>query len=659
MPKDAKPTKLVRPTRTMSKVTAAFAKVTTEQVTVTEIVGDSITNADDKLEGSSKSVTPLLQPGEITLEFLERDTMGASWLIALRDEFQKPYFAKLKKFVGDERQKHTVYPSIDNIYSWSRLTPLDNVRVVVLGQDPYHDVGQAHGLSFSVLPPTKPPGSLKNIYKQLKADYPDFVPPTTGDLSPLAAAGVLFLNTSLTVRAHSAASHAKKGWEELTGAALRCVAARPAARGVVFMAWGLPAQKVITRIGVDETKHLVLRSAHPSPLSAHRGFLGNGHFWAANDWLEERYGKEGCIDWGVLSASRLKKEKTIDKLLTIGLLNLEIAAYIPLLVFPALTALAFNFTLGHMMASGLAEDLDPHCPPTVGSTAYRLKYSGVDAIDSTLCGLVSFFHLSLDSHIVRSYLVYFFNTSLPLVAVPALEAMRSGRPSALALPFLLGLGGQLFTIGATIPLYWCLFIVTGAAGAAPKASKPTQITAAHAQAAIFGIFIGGLVTTVCLLWLEDPYVTALWQIFPVLQLVAEKAHLFVRPARNSGAASGFRWIQALYILAFVAASSTHVSALATMSSWQDFFLPSLAPRIGAASELKALDMLQWDITFAFASTMLATLWFGRNARQVVTILLWNIIGSILVGPGAAITAVALWRESYLHSDIPKEQGKAE
>ncbi|KAJ6500563.1 uracil-DNA glycosylase-like protein [Mycena sanguinolenta] len=239
--------------------------------------------------------------------------MGASWFSSLSNEFEKPYFAKLKKFLAAECEKHTIYPSIDNIYSWSRLTALENVRVVVLGQDPYHDVGQAHGLSFSVLPPTKPPGSLKNIYKELKAEYPDFVPPTSGDLSPLAAAGVLFLNTSLTVRAHAAASHAGKGWEELTAAALRCVASRPAARGVVFMAWGLPAQKVIARIGIDETVHLVLRSAHPSPLSAHRGFIGNGHFRAANEWLEARHGKEGCIDWGVLSANRLGKEATISK----------------------------------------------------------------------------------------------------------------------------------------------------------------------------------------------------------------------------------------------------------------------------------------------------------------------------------------------------------
>ncbi|KAJ7702243.1 uracil-DNA glycosylase [Mycena rosella] len=228
--------------------------------------------------------------------------MGPTWFKALSNEFDKPYFVKLKKFISTERQSHTIYPSIDNIYSWSRLTALDNVKVVILGQDPYHDVGQAHGLSFSVLPPTKVPGSLKNIYKQIKTDYPSFDPPSTGDLTPLAEAGVLWLNASLTVRAHAAASHSGKGWEEFTKQVLRCVERRD--RGVVFMAWGLPAQKTIDRIGVDEKRHLVLRSAHPSPLSAYRGFLGNSHFRLANEWLRENHGQEGVIDWEILSSTR-------------------------------------------------------------------------------------------------------------------------------------------------------------------------------------------------------------------------------------------------------------------------------------------------------------------------------------------------------------------
>nr|GAT60055.1 uracil-DNA glycosylase [Mycena chlorophos] len=275
--------KALRPKRTLTTVAEAFSGLEVD-------------------EGTSTTVPPA---DDVPFEFLEQQTMGPTWYEALRSEFNKPYFVKLKAFIADERKSYTIFPSPENIYSWSRLTPLDNVKVVILGQDPYHDVGQAHGLSFSVLPPTKVPGSLKNIYKELKTEYPSFVPPKTGDLTPLAAAGVLWLNASLTVRAHKAASHSKKGWEEFTKQALRCVARRE--RGVVFMAWGLPAQKTIDTIGVDETRHLILRSAHPSPLSAHRGFLGNGHFRRANDWLAEKHGEEGRIDWEMLSASRTTK----------------------------------------------------------------------------------------------------------------------------------------------------------------------------------------------------------------------------------------------------------------------------------------------------------------------------------------------------------------
>ncbi|KAJ3784019.1 uracil-DNA glycosylase-like protein [Lentinula aff. detonsa] len=247
--------------------------------------------------------------------------MGPSWYEALKGEFEKSYFSKLKTFLATELSTSTIYPPLKDVYYWSRITPLDNVKVVILGQDPYHNVGQAHGLSFSVLPPTALPGSLKNIYKQMAADVPTFQIPTTGDLTPLARLGILWLNTSLTVRAHKAGSHAKKGWETLTAQAIKAVTSRPESPGVVFMAWGLPAQKTCDKIGIDETKHLVLRhvlindcgmphqsqlfctnrSAHPSPLSAYRGFLGNEHFKLANEWLKQKYGEGAEIDWTVIS----------------------------------------------------------------------------------------------------------------------------------------------------------------------------------------------------------------------------------------------------------------------------------------------------------------------------------------------------------------------
>lgn len=178
----------------------------------------------------------------------------------------------------------------------SRHTPLHNVRAVILGQDPYHNYNQAHGLCFSVRPPTPAPPSLVNIYRALKTDYPSFNPPPNkgGLLTPWAEQGVLLLNTCLTVRAHEAGSHAKQGWERFTQKVIDTVV-KARQRGVVFLAWGSPAQQRCAKI--TGGKHLVLKSAHPSPLSAHKGFFDGHHFKKTNEWLRDRYGVEGEINW--------------------------------------------------------------------------------------------------------------------------------------------------------------------------------------------------------------------------------------------------------------------------------------------------------------------------------------------------------------------------
>lgn len=178
----------------------------------------------------------------------------------------------------------------------SRHTPLNTVKAVILGQDPYHNVNQAHGLAFSVRPPTPAPPSLKNMYKGLKIDYPSFHPPPKngGLLTPWADRGVLLLNTCLTVRAHEANSHSNRGWEKFTQRVIDVVAAKRT-KGVAFLAWGAPAGK---RVGkVNREKHLVLMSVHPSPLSASRGFFEGHHFRKTNEWLVARYGEDGGIDW--------------------------------------------------------------------------------------------------------------------------------------------------------------------------------------------------------------------------------------------------------------------------------------------------------------------------------------------------------------------------
>ncbi|WVQ63174.1 uracil-DNA glycosylase [Kwoniella botswanensis] len=246
---------------------------------------------------------------------LEIDTMGEDWLLALQDELTKSYFLNLKEFVTNEQKTKKVFPPAEDIYSWSRFCPLKDIRVVIIGQDPYHDDGQAHGLAFSVRKGVRIPPSLRNMYKEMHDEIPEFVIPKHGDLTEWAKHGVLLLNTSLTVRAHEAGSHANKGWDTFTAAVLKVVTSRlapgpsllaasddkvPGAKGVVFMAWGAHAAKMCA--GVDKTKHLILKSAHPSPLSASRGFFGNNHFKKANEWLQLKYGPEGGIDWKALGA---------------------------------------------------------------------------------------------------------------------------------------------------------------------------------------------------------------------------------------------------------------------------------------------------------------------------------------------------------------------
>ncbi|KAG6032225.1 hypothetical protein E4U40_006472 [Claviceps sp. LM458 group G5] len=237
---------------------------------------------------------------------LEIDTLDESWLAHLKDEIKSKDFLDLKRFLEKETSAGKKwFPPKEDVYSWSRHTPFHNVKVVIVGQDPYHNDNQAHGLAFSVRPPTPAPPSLKNMYIALKKDYPAFEsPPNRGGLlTPWADRGVLMLNTCLTVRAHEANSHANRGWERFTQKVIDIVAQKRT-QGVVFIAWGTPAGKRVQKI--DRQKHLILQSVHPSPLSASRGFFDCGHFKAANAWLIKRYGQDGEIDWALTPGSSTK-----------------------------------------------------------------------------------------------------------------------------------------------------------------------------------------------------------------------------------------------------------------------------------------------------------------------------------------------------------------
>ncbi|PPQ68229.1 hypothetical protein CVT26_005762 [Gymnopilus dilepis] len=285
---------------------------------------------------SMKAFQDSLSEKEMSLLRLECECMSKSWLKVLKDEIRKPYFLALKEYLWKEgvRGKDDtpsalkIYPPPKDIYSWSNATPLGKVKVVILGQgsgllfcvfrfklidgvlisDPYHGRGQAHGLCFSVHHGVAIPASLKNIYAEIKAEYPAFNVPKHGNLLAWANNGVLMLNSCLTVREKEPNSHANKGWEQFTDCVLSIVdkygganlpgssgAPSGFGRGVVFMAWGAYAAKRVAKL--DKKKHLILTSPHPSPFSANKGFLGNGHFKAANQWLAKRYGVESRVDW--------------------------------------------------------------------------------------------------------------------------------------------------------------------------------------------------------------------------------------------------------------------------------------------------------------------------------------------------------------------------
>jgi uracil-DNA glycosylase len=257
------------------------------------------TEEPKKMEGESTvkenaAVVVVVQGGELESLFTEK-----TWLdVFAENEFQKSYFKQLSAFLSNEFKTQKVFPPKEHIFRCFNTLPIDKVKVVIIGQDPYHNYNQAMGLCFSVNKGIQTPGSLLNMYKELKSDLNCRIP-THGDLSKWQSQGILMLNTSLTVRAHSANSHSKKGWEQFTDKAIEELA--KARKNIVFLLWGKNAQdkeKLIKRSGRE---HLVLKSAHPSGLSAHRGFFGNKHFSQTNAYLKKNMIEP--IDWQIESAT--------------------------------------------------------------------------------------------------------------------------------------------------------------------------------------------------------------------------------------------------------------------------------------------------------------------------------------------------------------------
>ena len=218
--------------------------------------------------------------------------LGNNWDNILKDEFQKEYYLNLRKFLKEEYKNYHIFPSMYDIFNALKYTDYNDVKVVIIGQDPYHEIGQAHGLCFSVQDGVAFPPSLQNIFKELNADL-GIPMPKSGNLTKWAKQGVLMLNTVLTVRAHQANSHQGHGWEQFTDAVINAVNMQD--RPIVYMLWGSPAQRKASML--NNPKHLILKAPHPSPLSAYRGFFGCRHFSQCNEFLKAN-GVEP-IDWQI------------------------------------------------------------------------------------------------------------------------------------------------------------------------------------------------------------------------------------------------------------------------------------------------------------------------------------------------------------------------
>lgn len=219
--------------------------------------------------------------------------LGNSWDDILKGEFEKPYYLKLREFLKEEYSTRTIYPGMYDIFNSLKAAPYEDVRVVIIGQDPYHEPGQAHGMAFSVKPGIEPPPSLKNIFKELSDDIPGFVIPDHGCLQKWAEQGVLLLNSVLTVRAHQANSHKGRGWEIFTDRVIELLNEKETP--VVFLLWGANARS--KKALITNRRHYILETVHPSPLSAYNGFFGCKHFSKTNELLEKSGQKP--IDWQI------------------------------------------------------------------------------------------------------------------------------------------------------------------------------------------------------------------------------------------------------------------------------------------------------------------------------------------------------------------------
>jgi len=312
-----------------------------------------------------------------------------------------------------------------------------------------------------------------------------------------------------------------------------------------------------------------------------------------------------------------------------------------------MTALCVNFLFSRTVISALYAQ----CSPSGSSnTPYLLSYTGLDPIDNTLCILVAFFQTIMASSIPSSFLTYFLGTAGPLLVLPIIEAHRNGRNRLLAYPLIWGLLSQTVSIGVTSTVYCLAFLLFDGAAKGHKNSLHL-ITQADAEAIVFGITAGAVIPTAAMVVLKDPYITAIWQPYPVYIYAAYFLHLQFRPASRYSQ-SGFRTIQALFIGCFIISSSVHISIVWPMINDYDtlraFFLPSVSGLEHSTDlTLQLFDLWKWDFTVSFLSVAVASLWFASNLTQLMAIIAWYIGAIPTIGFGAAVTGVTIWRGNVL------------
>ncbi|THV07843.1 hypothetical protein K435DRAFT_741221 [Dendrothele bispora CBS 962.96] len=332
-----------------------------------------------------------------------------------------------------------------------------------------------------------------------------------------------------------------------------------------------------------------------------------------------------------------------------------------LIIFPALSALGINFVLYHALASGFANKVFfEECAKI--DNPYRLPYTDFPIVNQGLCVLISLFHSTFDPS-VYPFMIWFMATTAPIVAFIALEARRQNRKA----PFMVknstitGLLMQTLSFAFTLPLYWMFSVTSGVISTRPSAgdNSTRTVSKSYAQAVFFAILLGLVVPTVCMLNFQTPYATLAWQPFPAYVAIVQSLYLTIA---GSSSGSGYAWIRALYVSCFIANAYVHVSLILPqindLQTLQNLFVPTEALiDIAKPGPAHALHMIQWDAYIGLGSSILATFWFAKSVGQFIGLLLWTSVAVPALGPGAAFSAAALWRESSLHSGSVRNNRK--